>query len=208
MSVVITPPISQPSAPASPTVMPPLYRLSVAQYHAMGEHGIFKPEDRVELIRGLLVTKTMKKSPHIIATARLRKVLGVRVPPGWDYLIQDPITLADSEPEPDTSVIRGQVDDYRSGPPKAADVGLVVEAAETSLPYDRGVKKELYGEAGIPTYWIVNLVDNQLEVYTDPTGPCAKPGYASSTTLGPADEVPLILDSQEVARIRVSDLLP
>jgi Uma2 family endonuclease len=85
---------------------------------------------------------------------------------------------------------------------------LVVEVAESSLAVDRTLRKELYAAAGIPLYWIVNLVDRRLEVFTGPSGPTPHPDYATTTILGPGDEVALILDGQEVGRIPVAALLP
>lgn len=185
-----------------------IYKLSVAQYHALGEHGILKPEDRVELIHGVLLTKRKKTPLHSVANGLLGDVFIEVLPQGWLYQLQDPITLSDSEPEPDGCVIRGQVRDYATAHPRAQDVGLVVEVAEASLPFDRTVKEAVYAEARISIYWIVNLLDNTLEVHTAPSGPCEQPTYATKVTLGPTDEVPLFLDGQQVGRIRVRDLLP
>ena len=208
MSAIISPPVT-PAPPQAPAVAwPPLYRLSVAQYHAMGEHAILTPEDRVELIHGLLVTKAMKNAPHRISTNRVRHALTTHVPTGWHFIMQDPITLTDSEPEPDASVVRGNVEDYDPDHPGPSDVGLVVEISDSSLQYDRATKKEMYAAANIPIYWIVNVVNNQIEVFTDPTGPGAQPAYATEIKLQPTDEVALILDGREFARIPVASLLP
>ena len=84
----------------------------------------------------------------------------------------------------------------------------MIEVADSSLDEDRGWKKQIYAHARIPVYWIVNLVARQVEVYTDPTGPADQPDYRQRRDYGPTDEVPLVLDGQEVARIRVSELLP
>ncbi len=208
MSAIIMPPASPIEAPAPTTEMPSPYRLSVEQYHAMVEHGLFHPEDRVELIRGILVKKMTKKPPHTISTILVQEVLSRLLPSGWHLRIQEPITLSDSEPEPDGSVIRGSARDYHSGHPGPGDAALVVEVAETSLSFDRTAKKALYAAAGIPTYWIVNVVDNQLEVFTGASGPTTQPDYATTTILGPGDDVALILDGQEVGRFPVAALLP
>ena len=82
----------------------------------------------------------------------------------------------DSKPEPDRCVVRGTVRDYEERTPEPADIALVVEIADSSLAEDRKLAAEVYGPAGIPVYWIVNLVDRQVEVYTDP-GPG---GYGST----------------------------
>jgi Uma2 family endonuclease len=182
----------------------PIYRLSVAQYHAMGEHRILTADDRVELIHGVLVAKMSKNPPHRLATTLVRDALTAVAPPAKHVQSQEPITLADSEPEPDVAVIQGHPRDYSSRHPEAREVALVAEVADSTLADDRAIKKPLYAGANIPTYWIVNLIDNQLEVYTDPAGH----DYAASRVLGPNDDVPVVLDGQEVGRIPVRDLLP
>jgi Uma2 family endonuclease len=85
---------------------------------------------------------------------------------------------------------------------------LVAEVAETSLAYDRDEKQQIYAEARLPVYWIINIVDRQVEVYTDPTGPAALPTYRRRQTFGENDVVPVVLDGQQVGQIAVRDLLP
>jgi Uma2 family endonuclease len=182
----------------------PIYRLSVPQYHAMVKAGILTENDEVELIRGWLVPKMSKNSPHRIANSLLVDVLPGLCGAGWHLQVQDPITLADSEPEPDGAVIRGRPRDYANRHPGPADVGLVIEVADTTLASDRTEKKQLYAEAKIPTYWIVNLVDGVIEMYTDPVGA----DYASRHDLRAGDDIPLVLDGRLVARVAVRDLLP
>ncbi len=194
-------PVTLPS-PDVPTM--PIYRLSVAQYEEMARHGILTTNDRVELIHGWLVPKMTKNTPHTIATGLVQDALVLAAVSGWHARIQEPITLTDSVPEPDVTLARGGRRDYLLCHPGPADIGLLVEVSDTSLAHDRNVKRPLYGAANAPVYWIVNLEDNVLEVCTDPNGI----DYATRRELGPADEVPLILDGREVARIRVRDLLP
>jgi Uma2 family endonuclease len=91
--------------------------------------------------------------------------------------------------------------------PEPAEVALVVEVADTSLRRDRGTKKRLYARARIPVYWIVNLVERQIEVYTDPTGPAKKPDYGQQRVYGLAEEIPVLLDELEIGRILVREVL-
>jgi len=84
----------------------------------------------------------------------------------------------------------------------------VMEVADTSLDQDRGTKKRIYAEAGIVIYWIVNLVDRHVEVYTDPTGPADVPDYRHRRDYDPAEEIPLVLDGAEAGRLPVHELLP
>jgi Uma2 family endonuclease len=166
-------------ATASPDIpLSALRRFTVDEYHALIAAGFFAEDERYELLRGFLVHKMGKNRAHSIATHRLRELLA-RLVHGCYVESQEPIVTIDSEPEPDVSVIRGKLDDYKTAQPSAASVPLVVEVSDATLAYDRGVKKEIYAEAAIALYWIVNLVERQIEVYSQPSGPAPQPGYAS-----------------------------
>ncbi len=177
-----------------------IYRLTVEQYHQIVGAGIIGEDEPVELLKGWLVRKMGKKPPHRIA--------GEVIPSGWHVQSQEPITTLDSEPEPDVSVIRGSARDYAQEHAGPNNVGLLVEVADTSLARDRGFKKQIYAEARIPVYWIVNLIDSLVEVYTEPSGPGEQPDYRKNETYSAADDVPVVLDGREVGRIAVRDLLP
>jgi len=182
----------------------PPYRLSVAQYHALRDHGVLGEDDPVELLRGVLVQKMTKKPPHSVCTELVRALVTALLPPGWHVRGQEPITFPDSEPEPDGAVVRGHQRDYLGRHPTPAEVALLIEVSDTSLDADQGTKKELYASAGVPVYWIVNLVDHRLEVYTGPQGD----DYASRADLAPGDSVTVVIAGQTVGQIAVSDLLP
>jgi len=202
----------QPSAapstrnPAVPDV--PIYRLTIEQYQAMAEAGILTEDDPVEFLEGWLVEKMTKNPPHIAATALLLNAINRLLPSGWFLTVQDPIATLDGRPEPDLVVIRGTPRDYLGHRPTAEEIGLVVEVADSSLDQDRGLKKRVYAEAGIVIYWIVNLIDGQIEVYSDPTGPADEPGYRQCRIYVSADEIPVVLDGNEAGRLPVRDLLP
>lgn len=185
----------------------PVRRWSVDEYHAMLRAGILNEEDPIELLDGWLVSKMTKNPPHRIATRRVRKALERVVPAGWYVDSQEPITLPSSEPEPDGMVIRGDSADYADRHPPAEAVALVVEVADATLEFDRTVKKAIYAGAGITAYWIVNLTDGRLEVYSGPTGEAGCPDYRDHREYLPAEEVPLLLDGVEAARIPVSEFL-
>jgi Uma2 family endonuclease len=201
-------PVSPPTPddPSVPTV--PIYRLSVAQYHAMADHGILAEDDPVELLEGWLVRKMMKHRPHSRSTLRTRRALERLLTAGWYVDTQEPITTAESEPEPDVVVVRGSEADYPDRQPGPADVALVVEVADSTLSTDQGTKKRVYARAGIPIYWIANLPERCFEVYTDPTGPADQPDYRQRREYTPDDEIPVVLDGQEIGRLSVRDLLP
>lgn len=197
--------ISAPQPAALPSELPA--RFTVGQYHAMIEAGVFAEDEQVDL-EGWLFHKMAKKATHRYSTRALRKKLEKLLPPGWDVDSQEPITTLDSEPEPDVSVVRAGVLDDKKRHPKPKEIGLIVEVSEGTLARDRGMKKRLYARARIPVYWIVNLVDHQIEVYTDPTGPTKRPDYRHNQIYKPGDSVPLVLDGKEIAKIDVSDILP
>ena len=186
-----------------------VWRLSVDQYHEMIRAGILTDGDPVELLDGWLVPTMVKESPPSrcdgIDAAPLERVL----PEGWHVNSQEPVTLAASEPEPDVMIVRGTLRDYRDRHPGPQDVALVVEVADASLQRDRTTKKRLYAEAAIPVYWIVNLLDNRLEVYEDPSGPSDQPDYRRRHDLGPSDQVSLVVGKESLAApLAVRELLP
>jgi Uma2 family endonuclease len=188
----------------------PIWRLSVAQYHAMAQAGILQEDDRLELLEGWLVAKMTKNPPHRLATGLLQDALLALLPSNCHLNIQEPITLTDSEPEPDLAVVRGQRLDYRDRHPDAASVALVVEVADATLERDRGIKQRIYARAGIPVYWILNLRDRQLEVYTQPATPPQtsdpEPAYLQCTIFTETQSITVSLMEQELGSIRIQDL--
>jgi Uma2 family endonuclease len=198
------------TSPASVAIVDRLYRLTVAQYHAMAEAGILGTWDRIELIEGLLVTKVTKSNLYILARELTQGIFTQVLPPGWYVSMQNPITIAeaDSEPEPDAKIVRGVPRDYLGRRVVGRDVALVIEVSDSSLREDQTTKKALYALASIPIYWIINLVANRLEVYSDPTGPDPCPDYRRRSDHSLEDIVPLILDGLEVGQVAVKDLLP
>lgn len=186
----------------------PLYRLSVDQYHEILRAGILQEDDQVELIEGMLVQKMGKNPPHIISLTKLRDLIIRSDLTDWSLLLQDPISLDESEPEPDATLIRGVIDDLAAGLPTPDDIGLVVEVADASLSADRGYKKQLYAKNGVVQYWIVNLVAGQVEVYTEPVLSAADADYRNRKLYYTGDVVPLMLDGVVRCAIPVAAILP
>lgn len=170
----------------------------------MIDAAILDAGDRVELLQGVLVEKKSKKPPHRTAKRFIRQALEAKIPAGWYVEEQEPITLEDSEPEPDLTVIRGSSLDYLRQHPGPEDVALVVEVSESTLVRDRVAKRETYARAGIPYYWIANLVDHRIEVLSSPL----RSGYTSVQLFAPGEEVPLVIDGVEVGRIPAAAMLP
>jgi hypothetical protein len=161
-------------------------------------------DNRVELIDGFIVRRDEMKPARVGATECLRRRLGAVIPTVW-YIREDkPIRIPEwTEPLPDIAVVRGDFTIYLVRHPEPADVAMIVEVSDTSLAKDRGEKWENYAKAGIAVYWIVNLVDHHVEVYTEPVD-CR---YRSKRVYKAGEHVPVILDGAEVGRIAVSDIL-
>lgn len=142
---------------------------SAAEFDRMLEAGILTEDDRVELIEGEIVEMSPIGSRHAACVKRLNRLLLRQLGETVVLGIQDPIHLsASSEPQPDISVCRPRADDYATRHPTPADVLLLVEVADTSLLFDRDEKLPLYAQAGIPEVWLVDLVDEQVIVYSRP----------------------------------------
>ena len=143
------------------------HRFSVEDYHRMVEAGILTENDPVELIRGELVVMAPIGSPHAASVTRLTDAFdGLRA--RVFRSTQNPVWLADSEPEPDFQLLVRKDDYYASGHPKPADVYLLVEVADSSLRFDREVKGPLYAENGIREYWLVDIEGDAIEVRRRP----------------------------------------
>ncbi|MEG4985220.1 Uma2 family endonuclease [Microcoleus sp. BR0-C5] len=144
-------------------------RFSIAEYHRLGELGFFAPDDRVELIRGEIIIMAAKGTFHSVCNSLLLKKMYPLLEERAIVRGQEPIILsADSEPEPDVVIARNRSDNYLSSHPEPPDILLVIEVSDSTLKYDRRTKLSLYAESGISDYWIFNLVDNQLEMHSEP----------------------------------------
>jgi Uma2 family endonuclease len=142
-------------------------RWSRAEYERLVELGVFTPGERLELLDGLLVVGEPQDAPHATALRGVQETLRHAFGPGRDVRPQLPLALDDdSEPEPDVAVVAGSYRDYRRAHPSRP--ALLVEVADSTLAADRR-KGNLYARAGVPEYWLVNLVDEVLEVYRRPT---------------------------------------
>ena len=146
-----------------------------------------------------------KNPPHRIATRQARLALESVVPASWYVETQEPIVTRDSEPEPDVAVIRGRTQDYENVNPPADQVGLVVEISDNSVERDRVVKGRIYASARVPIYWLVNLAERHVEVYTNPEGAGSSAHYASRTDSRDG-ELSVELDGVEVGRIGVRSI--
>src|SRR5690349_5855689 len=114
-----------------------LRRFSVEEYHRMIETGILTTNDRVELLEGWIVNKMPQNPPHRGSVSRLNRWLGRVLPDNWSLSCQGPITLSDSEPEPDITIARGEEGTYDARHPEPADIGILMEVGDSSILADR-----------------------------------------------------------------------
>jgi Uma2 family endonuclease len=195
--------LSAQATSAAAEVLDHLYRMSVDEYEQMAESGFLK-DRRVELINGWLVRKMTTKPPHVAAVDAAREAMAAILPTGWWLRDEKPVRIPDfDEPEPDISVVRGTRQDYRSRHPGPGDIEFLVEVSDTLLSWDRREKFSAYARAGVPCYWILNLVDRQLEIFTSPESQ----GYRDRQVLGPGEQASVVIERVEVGLISVTDLL-
>lgn len=144
-------------------------RFTLDEYHRLIELGFLTEGDRVELIRGELVQMVAKGTPHSVCnTALLYELLPALI---GRALVrnQEPVIMPlDSEPEPDFAIVRLRPDDYRESHPVPEDIYLIIEVSDSTLNYDQTTKLAVYAENNVQHYWIVNLVANRLEQYSQP----------------------------------------
>lgn len=185
----------------------PIHRISVKQYHQMITTGVLSEDDRIELLDGYLVEKMPHDPIHDGALQKLNKRLLRVLPPGWELRVQMATSLGGSEPEPDAAIVREDPDEYFTRHPGPSDYGVIVEVANSSLDIDREDKHGIYAHSGLPIYWIVDVVNNAVEVYERPTGPTADPTYGSKHVYQIGDSVPFVVDGNLIDTIPVVDLL-
>ena len=152
------------------------HRLTVDDFHRMGEAGIFRADERVELIDGEVIDMAPIGSNHAGTVGLLAKRLERALGDSALVFVQNPLSLtASSEPQPDIMLLKPRADFYRSGHPRPEDVLLIVEVADTTLAY----KAPLYARHGIPEAWLVDLENKRLHVFTSPSDT----GYLESHSL-------------------------
>ena len=171
------------------------------EYDRLAAAGAFHPMARLQLIQGEIVEMAPQSAGHATAVQRLHKALEAGFGAGYTVRLQLPLALTDeSEPEPDIAVVEGSLEDFRLRHPTRAV--LVVEVADSTLSFDRERKQAMYAAAGVPEYWILNLVEGVLEVYRGPRAST----YDVVHRLGPDDHVsPLAAPGRQ---LRVAGLLP
>lgn len=179
---------------------------TVAQFHYLGDLGIFEGR-RAMLIDGEILEEGPMNPPHAIAATKTEDVVRDAFGKGWHVRASKPLVLGqDIDPEPDIAVVLGRPGDYTAHPTTAA---LVIEVSDTWLTYDTTQKLALYAAAGIRDYWVLDINGQRLLVFRDPVADAtAARGYRYATvqTFAPANSVSPL--AAPTATIRVADLLP
>ena len=164
---------------------PTKHRFSVKEYYRMAETGVLRPDARVELLNGEIIDMSPIGSFHGGVTNYLNEIFTAASKRRWVTAVQNPVQLDEySEPQPDLVLLKPTPDFYRRRHPQPADVFLLIEVSDSSLTTDREAKLPAYGRAGVAEVWIVNLVDQVIEVYREPHFT----GYGSKTILRPGDQ--------------------
>jgi Uma2 family endonuclease len=169
---------------------------TVAEYERMGQFGIFSKDERVELVCGEIIDMSPIGERHAACVARLTQAIALLIQRRAILWVQNPIRLNDhSEPQPDTAVLKPRADFYGQSLPAPEDVLLLIEVSDTTLEYDRQIKLPLYARAGVAEVWIVNLTDEQIETYRDPSGGA----YQANASVRRGEEV----EARTVASLRL-----
>jgi Uma2 family endonuclease len=193
-----------------PTFVPSpnsIVRFTVEQYHRMISSGGFDDDTPLELLEGWIVYKMGHNPVHDVVVKLVATMLDRALNDSWHTRVQSAITTSDSEPLPDVAVVAGSVRDYTTRHPGPADIALLVEVSDSSLNRDRVEKASLYARAGIAQYWVVNLPESVVEVYTLPAGSAAG-AYPKPQRFDVNDSIPLAIGGESLPPIPVKEILP
>lgn len=178
---------------------PTRYKLTVEDYHKLGEVGILNEDSRVELIDGELIEMAPIGGPHMWAVNKLNYLLVTGAGQTAVVSVQNPVMLPPhSEPQPDFALLKRPGNSRNVPTPQ--DVLLVVEVADTTLAYDRGRKLQIYAKAGIVEVWIVNVEGRSIETYRQPSqsGYSLKKIYSTGESISPERLPQVMIQVQEV----------
>ena len=184
----------------------PIRKFTVEEYESMIGAGFFDANPKFELLDGWITPKMAIDPSHSRTVRLLTACFNRRLADGWIVSVQQPVRTGRSEPEPDLAILPGTEDDYDGRHPNASEAAIVVEVGNSSLDRDRELKLPIYASARVVQYWIVNIIDHRVEVYTQPRGG-KKPGYKSCVHYAKGDEIPLVLAKKKVGSLPVSEFL-
>lgn len=174
------------------------------RYHLAARQGVFQPDERVELLDGEVISKEPAHPRHSAAVYKASRNLEALFGNAYIVRTEAPVILSNlSEPEPDICVVSARDDLYADSHPVVSEVRLLIEVSETTLNYDRGLKAISYAVAGIPEYWILDLVEERLEIYRNPDPVI---GYRVFELLTATDHAAALFAQDR--QVAVKDLLP
>jgi Uma2 family endonuclease len=199
--------IASPSLPPADIPDEPVVPLTLEAYHSLVQGGKLASGDPIEFLEGWLVPKMTKGPRHAAVKRRLLRMLVALVQSPCFVDAQEAMSAVDSEPEPDIYIVRGPEQLFYQRHPAPGEVEVVVEISDTTLHRDRGLKKRVYARAGVPVYWIFNLVNDCIETHTQPSGPADSPHYHAPQTFLAGQFIPLIVSGVELGQLAVSEIL-
>jgi Protein of unknown function (DUF820). len=189
-------------------VRSPMRKFTHEDYERMCRDGYFHPDERTELIHGEIRIMLATGAAHAFATAELNFLLESQLPrEQFGIFSQSTLRIGSSSPDPDIYVARGPRRNFEKSLATAKNICLIIEVADSSLAFDRGEKLSLYAAAAIPVYWIVNLVDRQVEVFTEPTGDSMSPGRYATRQIYKGGQAVTFQTEDSSAVIKVDDIL-
>lgn len=150
-------------------MVPARYKFTLEAYHRLGEMGFFGEDDRIELLEGEIIEMTPIGLRHAACVKRLNALLSHQVGTRGILSIQDPLRVSDSELLPDIAILCYRDDFYATQAATAEDALLIIEVADSSLHYDQTVKAPLYAQGGVPELWVIDLNDDLIWVYLEPS---------------------------------------
>jgi Uma2 family endonuclease len=184
-----------------------IYHMTPRQFRKAIDAGVFG-ENHVELLGGIPFIMS-ENPPHIVASANVHyRLIALAPRPRWFANKEHRLALGRWRPLADVVVLQGPEATYATRLARASDVALLVEVSDTSYAKDSGPKLRRYAACRIPVYWIVDLKRRLVEVRSQPYGKGKLAGYARCDIYQEGDQVPVVLDGQEVGRVAVADLLP
>lgn len=186
----------------------PDFRFTVAQYQRMVAEGIFPADARVELLNGKVVNKVSRNPPHDTSLSLAQHELEDALSAEWYLRIQMAVVLGKaSQPEPDIAVVLAPIKRYSKQHPVLKDIGMLVEVTDSSLLQDRRDKAPIYASGRVPWFWIVNVADKIVEVYSDPKGG-ASPEYRKRVDYQIGEKVPAVLNGKIAGLVDIANLFP
>jgi Uma2 family endonuclease len=192
-----------------PTFTPPPFpvrRFTIAEYEEMTRQGILTEDSNVELLQGWIVPKMPKHPPHDGTIDLISYLLSRLLPLGWFVRVQNSVVTSDSIPEPDLAIVRGRPGNYRDLHPTGRDVAVIIEVADSTVQRDR-IKAAIYADAGIPWYWIVNLEELQVEIFSEPIGSGDNSRYRTRNVVKGEQPLPVVLDGVAAGELRAREVL-